>query len=114
MNHGTFDDTRAGPRTPITERFWSKVEKGDGCWLWRGAIGSHGRYGQFNVVNRSRPSHRVAWELVNGPIPAGLYVLHRCDVGLCVNPAHLFLGTQKDNMADMMAKGRQWSRHRRS
>lgn len=86
------------------ERFWAKVAKDDGCWLWTGST-SRG-YGYFSIGGRLRSAHRVSWSLEHGPIPAGLYVLHRCDVRACVRPAHLFLGTQVDNMRDCVAKGR--------
>ncbi len=59
-------------------------------------------------------AHRAAWEYTRGPVPAGLFVLHRCDNPPCCNPAHLFLGTQADNMADMQAKGRQAKGERHS
>jgi hypothetical protein len=75
------------------------------CILWSGRIGNH-RYGVVDVGGRSVLAHRQAWEDANGPIPVGLFVLHRCDNPPCVNPEHLFLGTHQDNMADMKAKGR--------
>lgn len=88
-----------------SERFWRKVEKSGGCWLWVASTMSVG-YGQFYNGTRIVGAHRFAWEEVNGPIPDGLWVLHRCDVPLCVRPDHLFLGTASDNTADMVAKGR--------
>lgn len=73
------------------------------CWIWTGA---RMRYGYFQYGKKLIGAHRVAWELRNGPIPDGLYVLHRCDNPPCVRPDHLFLGTAADNTADMVAKGR--------
>jgi hypothetical protein len=95
---------------PLEERFWEKVAKGDGCWLWTASLGSTG-YGQICVRDekgqyRQTKAHRVSWILTNGPIPGGLQVLHKCDNPPCVNPDHLFLGTAIDNMRDMAAKGR--------
>lgn len=80
-----------------------------GCWLWIGAI-SEGRtsYGQVQQNNKKTTAHRVSWELHKGNIPAGLFVLHQCDTGLCVNPEHLFLGTAQDNSADMKNKNRSY------
>lgn len=97
--------------TPIAERFWPKVDRSNGpnkCWLWTGALHSSG-YGLIHRGGRGNGNirtHRLAWELTNGPIPPGLHVCHRCDNPQCVNPAHLFLGTRSDNMRDMFTKGR--------
>lgn len=90
---------------PIEKRFWHKVDKTGDCWLWLGHKSSKG-YGGVQVDGLSKKAHRVAYELVNGPIPEGLYACHTCDNPSCVNPAHIFLGTQHENMADMVAKGR--------
>lgn len=98
---------------PLQQRFANLHTKPDGkaCWNWQGAIMSTG-YGSFMLDGRRRPgrrsqlAHRVAWALHVGPIPPGLCVLHECDNRRCVNPKHLFLGTNTDNVRDMVAKGR--------
>lgn len=90
------------------DRFWSKVEKlgtEGGCWLWTGSCGIKG-YGQFYLNRTMRLAHRVSYTLNIAPIPAGLFVCHSCDQRLCVNPAHLWVGTNLDNMRDCCAKGR--------
>ena len=75
-----------------------------GCWLWTGC--GSAKYGQIRYEGRTQQAHRVFWEKENGPIPDGLFALHRCDIPMCVNPDHIFLGTQQENINDMMAKNR--------
>jgi hypothetical protein len=98
-------------RRPLADRFWEKVSRGgstDECWGWNGARHLHG-YGIILEGGRgSVPigAHRASWLLHNGPIPDGLWVLHKCDNPPCCNPEHLFLGTVKDNSVDCARKGR--------
>jgi hypothetical protein len=95
-------------------RFWEKVRQSpSGCWEWTANRAGGGRqrlYGQFtaNVDGRrvALYAHRLSWQMAHGAIPAGHYVCHACDNTICVNPAHLFLGSQFDNMRDASAKGR--------
>ena len=75
------------------------------CWEWTGSNNAKG-YGQLRINWKLRYAHRVSYELYRGKIPEGMYVCHRCDNRKCVNPDHLWLGTQKDNLQDMMLKGR--------
>jgi len=85
-------------------------EPNSGCWLWDGSTNGRG-YGSFCLHGRSGGAHRASYQLYKGAIPAGLLVLHKCDVPPCVNPDHLFLGTHADNTADMVKKGRaRWGR----
>jgi hypothetical protein len=86
---------------PLSERFWKFVKKTDNCWEWSGAL-TRG----YGSMGSNSYAHRISWEIHNGPIPKGLWVLHKCDNPSCSNPDHLFLGTQTDNMRDMLNKGR--------
>lgn len=89
-------------KLPLLESFFEKIVYGlSECWYWRGSLEEFG-YGRL----QSKRAHRLSWTLFNGEIPKGLYVLHKCDIRNCVNPDHLFLGTQIDNMRDMVKKGR--------
>jgi hypothetical protein len=85
--------------------FWSFVDKSGECWLWLGASIATG-YGHISVEGRHVLTHRHAWMLENGPIPDGLFVLHRCDNPPCVRPSHLYLGTKRDNALDRERRGR--------
>lgn len=94
---------------PLLDRFWEKIDKSEpnGCWLWMACRNTAG-YGEINIVpGRHALAHRISYEIANGPIPEGANVLHECDNPPCCNPAHLFLGTQADNVKDMLEKGRE-------
>lgn len=90
-------------------RFWTFVRRTEGCWPWTGKVTVRAPLprGHFSMRGRPYLASRVAWTIANGPIPEGMFVLHRCDNAVCCNPAHLFLGTRADNSLDMVAKGRQ-------
>lgn len=89
-------------------RFWERVQKSDGCWVWTGSTnGFRRKYGQLTLdCRRTVGAHRVSYVIAHGALPEGMVVCHACDNTLCVRPDHLFLGTQKDNVRDMIAKGR--------
>jgi hypothetical protein len=99
------------PPVPLKDRFEQQFipEPNSGCWLWIGAIDGRG-YGAIKDSSRvMRRASRVSWELHRGSIPEKMCILHKCDVPLCVNPDHLFLGTNADNTRDMYRKGRAYN-----
>ncbi len=99
---------RNRPRKPVrttAERFWSKVARSGGCWLWTGARLRQG-YGVFQVAGNAVKAHRFSYAVAYGAIPADMCVCHHCDTPACVRPDHLFLGTHGDNARDRDEKGR--------
>lgn len=108
---GAFGTHRRFCTEDPVPRFWAKVEKRgpDECWPWQGAVTSKHGYGNLIWHGKYVSAHRVAWTVTNGPVPAGMCVLHKCDNRICCNPAHYFLGTKKDNNDDKMRKGRHHS-----
>lgn len=103
-----FSRTGGDPYCGPACRLWSRVTRcaDVDCWPWVGGRAHPFGYGLIGLDGRPTTAHRVAWLVTRGPIPRGLSVLHRCDNPPCCNPAHLFLGTQADNMHDRHAKGR--------
>jgi hypothetical protein len=89
-------------------RLWSRVVPAgpSECWVFKGSGTARGEHGVIRAGSRAEKAHRVAWQLVNGPIPEGMCVCHRCDNPPCINPSHLFLGTIADNNRDRHQKGR--------
>ena len=104
------------PFIPIEERFQDKYipEPNSGCWLWIGSVGDDG-YGNIGEGGRGSPNlkaHRVSYGIHKGPIPEGKDVCHKCDVTICVNPDHLFLGDDSENMKDCHNKNRHSKKNR--
>lgn len=91
---------------PLNQRFWKKVNKTKSCWLWTGSKVTNG-YGCIWLNGKAKQAHRISYEIHFGSIPKNGCILHKCDTKACVNPNHLFLGTQKDNMQDRNNKNRQ-------
>jgi len=112
-----------GGVSDLDQRFWTKVRRreDDACWLWIGCVrrtrGSP-LYGRFHLSGKNGYAHRVAYEIAHGPVPEGLVVRHKCDNSLCCNPAHLEVGTQRENAMDCIERGRahraRGSRHPRA
>lgn len=97
-------------RIPDEERFFNKVVKhSNGCWIYTGTPAQV--YGTFKIKGQELRAHRYSYELVNGPIPEGMCACHKCDTPKCVNPDHIFIGTNKDNTLDCVRKGRMADRH---
>jgi hypothetical protein len=95
-----FGEEMAKHKRTVEQRFWAKVIKTDDCWIWIGAIGSEG-YGRFtDDIPKTIAPHRYSYKLKHGAIPEGMVVRHMCHNPLCVNPVHLKLGTQEQNIAD--------------
>jgi len=88
------------------DRFLKKVNKTDDCWIWLGAKKTRSGYGNFFYRKKVIHAHRASYLIFIGSIPDNLYVCHHCDNPSCVNPKHLFIGTQDDNMKDMIKKNR--------
>lgn len=97
----------------FNERFFSFINKTETCWIWTGALNEAG-YGMISdrsvkSGSTAKRAHRVSYEIHKGEIPPGLHILHTCDNPKCVNPGHLILGTNLDNVKDMVSKKRHWA-----
>lgn len=102
-HYGSYDYNLTHPTEE--EIFWDNVDKSGECWVWKGYINESG-YGLARLNKNQTRAHRVSWEIHHGKIPEGIFVCHKCDNPPCVNPSHLFLGTNQDNIQDKVNKGR--------
>ena len=94
---------------PLEVRFWRYVDKTGDCWVWTGGSRSQKGYGMIQIGGKGSPNklaHRLSYEMHHGPIPDGMVVMHKCDNPSCVNPDHLKVGTQSENIIDAITKGR--------
>jgi hypothetical protein len=91
--------------TENMDRLWKNTDRSTGCWIWLGLKSQKG-YGSISYQGKGVRTHRLAWQLTNGQIPPGMMVCHSCDNPSCINPDHLFLGTNSDNQKDRVSKGR--------
>ena len=103
---------RTGQTDPLIkptaeERFWAMVDKSGDCWEWTGSCHPKG-HGYFGLDGKVTYAHRVSWTMAYGDLPEGLQVNHHCDNPPCVQPEHLYAGTQIDNINDMIERGRAW------
>jgi hypothetical protein len=112
LKHGNvnnFGNRKIDEGNPV-ERFHKKYKVNENeCWIWIAGTRKNGKgvpYPRHSVGDKSVGAHRFSYELINGKIPEGMYVCHKCDTPLCVNPNHLFIGTHNDNMKDMVEKKR--------
>ena len=97
------------PFKPLIERLMALTDKTETCWIFTGSLDRYG-YGKMKIGGRSGRTvgaHKISFEVHRGHIPDGAHVLHKCDNPSCVNPGHLYIGTHRENMADMKAKNRQ-------
>lgn len=97
---------RAARVANFAERFWARLDKSGECWTWTGPVDRKGYGLTHNPFSPSSHAHRIAWELTNGPVPAGLVVRHSCDNPPCARPDHLLVGTYADNTRDAVVRGR--------
>ena len=105
INHGDVSINLTMRGDPIIDRFQCSINKTDYCWIWTGSMQTNG-YGRIFYDGKDHKAHRVSYELNIGHIPKGMIICHKCDNPSCVNPDHLFLGTNQDNSIDMVQKGR--------
>ena len=103
MPKGIYNRSQRG--LTVIQRFNRFIDKSNKCWMWTGGKLPNG-YGIYSIGRFPRLAHRMSYELAYGKVPGNLLVCHHCDVKLCVNPEHLFLGTYIDNMQDAVSKGR--------
>jgi len=98
--------TKAGRKPNTIDKFWQRVAKTESCWLWKGTVNKYNGRGMFKLNDKYYQVHRLSYELKFGAIPDGILICHKCDIPLCVNPDHLFPGTQQDNINDCVSKKR--------